>query len=583
MVSALLIASLSVGILGGKIDKDHPDCVAVNLEGSWVSSGTLISPDVVVTAGYVFIEGEENGGIREVFLGPSVSGPGTKIRVKQAIRHPEYDPRTLANSLTVLILDQKVPEHVARPRPIAPRETIDKAPFVRVVGFGVAPPEPFEGFGVRRMVDLKIASFGKTPEERDRLGLNVETEFAAGGNGVDTCNGDGGGPAYVIDGRVPYIAGITSRAVRNARAPCGDGGVFVRLDVYRDYLLQVIRAAGGQPPPPPVGLGSRDARPGAAVGLLTGLVVESQAPQPGAAPRQRGRSRPVQTRALPAGAPTYNPENVLSEDRSFQDKQDRFQFTERRLGLRIRGGTIAGTLDHPDCVAVQQDGEWNGTGVLVTPDVVVTAGHLYIDGERNGAIEKVFIGKNVNQPGSGETVLVKQAVRHPNYDMNLIKNDLTVLILDRPVRGVPHVELASRQIIEGSPQIRIVGFGMINNDRTTYGRKRIAEVPIAIYDCPAAGPSSLMCKYGCNVNELVAADPEHGCDSCEGDSGGPSYIQSNGKWYLATITSRSILVNTVGGSACGRGGIYVRLDRYKDWIEQTARNNGGTWSSTATR
>ena len=66
-----------------------------------------------------------------------------------------------------------------------------------------------------------------------------QNEIVAGGNGVDSCNGDSGGPAYVeVDGEV-QLAGATSRATKNFTQPCGDGGIYTRVDRYVDWIRQV--------------------------------------------------------------------------------------------------------------------------------------------------------------------------------------------------------------------------------------------------------------------------------------------------------------------------------------------------------
>jgi secreted trypsin-like serine protease len=55
-------------------------------------------------------------------------------------------------------------------------------------------------------------------------------------------------------------------------------------------------------------------------------------------------------------------------------------------------------------------------------------------------------------------------------------------------------------------------------------------------------------------------------DTCKGDSGGPLYIHTgNDQYALLGVTSRGV---RNGFTTCGDGGIYVRLDRCVDWIEQ---------------
>jgi endonuclease G len=52
----------------------------------------------------------------------------------------------------------------------------------------------------------------------------------------DTCTGDSGGPIYIRDGQDWLLAGATSRATKGSVNNCGDGGVYVRVDRYLDWI-----------------------------------------------------------------------------------------------------------------------------------------------------------------------------------------------------------------------------------------------------------------------------------------------------------------------------------------------------------
>jgi hypothetical protein len=58
------------------------------------------------------------------------------------------------------------------------------------------------------------------------------------------------------------------------------------------------------------------------------------------------------------------------------------------------------------------------------------------------------------------------------------------------------------------------------------------------------------------------------------------YVNKDGQWLLAGATSRGAKRNDLDVDAnglqliCGIGGIYVRVDKYKDWIRQVADANG---------
>jgi endonuclease G len=99
-----------------------------------------------------------------------------------------------------------------------------------------------------------------------------------------------------------------------------------------------------------------------------------------------------------------------------------------------------------------------------------------------------------------------------------------------------------------------------------YGVKRQVDVPIASNDCrgSSAGHDDHT-AYGCDIGlEIVAGRPLLAQDSCNGDSGGPFYVLDKKKWVLAGVTSRA---TDSAMHNCGDGGIYVRVDRYRSWID----------------
>ena len=71
--------------------------------------------------------------------------------------------------------------------------------------------------------------------------------------------------------------------------------------------------------------------------------------------------------------------------------------------------------------------------------------------------------------------------------------------------------------------------------------------------------------------EFVAGRKALGKDTCNGDSGGPAYIDTPASPVLAGLTSRSMRGADV---RCGAGGIYVRVDRFKPWINEVLASAG---------
>lgn len=229
-------------IFGGvRVDPgEFPDCVAVGSPFSFCCTGTLIGPNVVVTAGHC----HAGGCASRVFIGDNSNGPGRTIAVKKSIRHPDFNPATLAGDLTLLILEEDADG--VTPRKIASKQDVDEAHGLRLVGFGLTEILPF---GTKSKVDVAIASNScDTPPAQSKFGCNANREIVAGGNGFDSCNGDSGGPAYVFKGSELLLAGATSRATANSINNCGDGGIYVRVDTFVDWIRQTAETNGGRLP-----------------------------------------------------------------------------------------------------------------------------------------------------------------------------------------------------------------------------------------------------------------------------------------------------------------------------------------------
>ncbi|GAB2967168.1 S1 family peptidase [Saccharothrix stipae] len=217
-------------IIGGVPTSDFPDCVAVGSSDGWCCSGTLVSPNVVVTAGHCV----DGGCASRVFTGKDVNFPqdGEVIGVRTAFAHPDYRPPRPTGDIAVLVLERPVS---VPPRPLATRDQLADAAFVRLAGYGNTDVHGTSGYGRRRMVDVPIAS------DDPRYGADADTEFVAGAPFLDrdSCNGDSGGPAYVGSGQQWFLAGATSRATASSLRPCGDGGIYTRVASYEEWLWSV--------------------------------------------------------------------------------------------------------------------------------------------------------------------------------------------------------------------------------------------------------------------------------------------------------------------------------------------------------
>jgi secreted trypsin-like serine protease len=232
----------------------------------------------------------------------------------------------------------------------------------------------------------------------------------------------------------------------------------------------------------------------------------------------------------------------------------------------IVGGHDAAAGAWPDAVAVLVGGALHCGGVLVAPDVVVTAGHCL--GMAGSSLDPppdhVLIGATrLSQPGDGETVAVATAIAHPDVVHDL---DVGVLILAQPSTRAPRTLATGWAAAEqyAGAAVTIVGWGVTSPAGTTASDAQ-QEATIAIVEASCAS-TALGCRAALMPGGELRAGGA-GTDACYGDSGGPLYVRAADGTYLGATTYAGYVSP---GATCGDGGIYERADRAIAWIEQAS-------------
>lgn len=206
------------------------------------------------------------------------------------------------------------------------------------------------------------------------------------------------------------------------------------------------------------------------------------------------------------------------------------------------------------------------SGTLVSPTVFLTAGHCTFGAEA----AKIWFDEDVDATGypTEDEAASGTPLTHPDYDDNAFtRNDLGVVVLDDPVQMDVYGEIPELGYFDdffvkrgqNTQQFTAVGYGLQRNmpagsGRTQADRVRLQATLRIINQDAAFGEK----KAG---NSVLFTSNASGGGTCNGDSGGPIFVQ--GTTIVAAVTSYGL-----NDRCAGTGGGY-RVDTADDldWLE----------------
>ncbi len=213
-----------------------PDAVAV-IARDGVCTGTLVAADVVLTAGHCI----EAMPIEVVVDTIDYAQPGGEhIRVAWSRAYPSWQQRY---DVGVLMLEH--PATTAKPRVVTSACTTDRlletGLEVQIAGFGLDTVDATDENTRLHQATVPVIDAKCTLDPACNPAIAPRGEFMAGGRGADSCFGDSGGPVYVdtADGHGHALIGVVSRGLALPAAPCGNGGVYVRVDRVIAWIQSV--------------------------------------------------------------------------------------------------------------------------------------------------------------------------------------------------------------------------------------------------------------------------------------------------------------------------------------------------------
>jgi hypothetical protein len=234
--------------------------------GCSTCTGTLIAPDVVLTAGHcldpIFLDQDGDGQLSSDEI------PGFTLAHDTVSSQPQVTPG--ASTLVHPSFDLSAPSEFGQWFDIALlflAQPITSVPPILL-------PSVADGESLASGMQLELVGYGRTSNDTDETGVMFDavTDLVTRGThelqistpgAPQNCHGDSGGPALKDFGGGRRVVGVVSRSA-NGTGECTGGGIDTRVDAYLTWIdasaptvcIPGECAPDAAPPPPDGGAGA---------------------------------------------------------------------------------------------------------------------------------------------------------------------------------------------------------------------------------------------------------------------------------------------------------------------------------------
>jgi V8-like Glu-specific endopeptidase len=197
------------------------------------------------------------------------------------------------------------------------------------------------------------------------------------------------------------------------------------------------------------------------------------------------------------------------------------------------------TADYEATGVMLNGGQSHCSGTVIAARKVLTAAHCV----QGFDMSQMTFGFGADANSISKQIQIAGAVAHPQFDGQALTNDVAVLTLteDAPIAPIPLNQSMDASWVGNS--VRLVGYGVSDGpSQTGGGTKRFVDVTISQVEATTL-------RY----------ETTQGKSACNGDSGGPAFLEENNTLTVVGVTS-------YGDQNCQQYGVYTRVDAFLQFI-----------------